>query len=1014
MQEIERDPFIEAAEAELSRREGLAGLDPNDPIAQEAKSRGISVEPTNVIGTFGTRGTAAALGLPVDSANLVGTLGREAITKTIPDVLGAPVDLLTGEGQPREIFDAGGNMVRQGLSAIGLEDELDAANEFLGLGGTREPSSPIGGSEFFKENLGQPIGDIEAAGSQFLQDVLNEIPGKPGNILFGEEGLRGGSKDIRSLLGDDRPFESLSEADKIAATTGEFVGGSLPFAAMPFAAIRKGITGPVSGLPRRAPGRPSGITAPIIESAEAAPGKFASAELGSAVGAGTLAGYAEAVFPGNESAKTGGAIVGGLLNPFGLVNRLASGTFRSGKTALQSMTRAGRERRAADTLQGWLVESGENIDDVAAALLRADEVSTELSSGFRANSRALIDIEKRIAADDVFYSDRSAKNIERAFEDLDRQITALGSTGRPEDLAMAARARETYFEDLLSSRISSAERKVAEAYARVGTSSTGNRAAAGVEAKRIMKGALDEARKVEDELWNQVPKDVGLSATKTRESVLSLRDDILDEESLPLARTLARVTGKKSLLEAMLEAIDAGGVTPRDALIMALKGFDTVIAPTTSGEMVKVRSRLLKIARTSTDGNTARIAGDLAEAVRLDLDTLGLPVIRKASDYTRLKHDMFSRTFAGDAVKKGRSGAANIAPEMLLEAAFTGKGTQRALRFQQMFEAAGFADSSRLLLGDTPGSMFSGSVRGAQEAFLRDNAASLVTNGVMDPGKVQRFLQANDEVLSQFPALKADLQNGEAAANLLKKVTARSVASKAIQQKTSFGRIANTEAPSRVISDVLSGANPKRQYSDLARLAKKSGPGATAGLKVSTLDVYIDGARGKNGMDFGKLKNDLFNKTRDRPSVISIMRENGVMKPTDISRLERMINRGIEIEDAVKAGRPVSKIVEDADMFTDLVVRLVSVRLVSDVNPLAAQGPGRLIQAQAASGFGRKLLEKIPQTRVKDVIIEASENPRFMAALLRKPKSLKQARHIERQINSGLLSAGIIAATPEE
>lgn len=58
--------------------------------------------------------------------------------------------------------------------------------------------------------------------------------------------------------------------------------------------------------------------------------------------------------------------------------------------------------------------------------------------------------------------------------------------------------------------------------------------------------------------------------------------------------------------------------------------------------------------------------------------------------------------------------------------------------------------------------------------------------------------------------------------------------------------------------------------------------------------------------------------------------------------------------------------------------------------------------------------EKVPRTRVLDVMQEAAQNPRFMAALLEKPTTPAAAKQVERQINAFLIQAGLVQREQSE
>jgi len=135
------------------------------------------------------------------------------------------------------------------------------------------------------------------------------------------------------------------------------------------------------------------------------------------------------------------------------------------------------------------------------------------------------------------------------------------------------------------------------------------------------------------------------------------------------------------------------------------------------------------------------------------------------------------------------------------------------------------------------------------------------------------------------------------------------------------------------------------------------------------------------------------------------MRQNGVIDKAGADRLRAVTKRAVEIEDALGNSRKLDKLLEDPDALFDLVTRIAGAKLGTSG---AAGGVGSgLIAAQAGSKFARNFAEKIPNAKINEVLELATRDPKFLAILLKKTKTIKQRADVERQINAFLISAGL-------
>lgn len=797
------------------------------------------------------------------------------------------------------------------------------------------------------------------AGTRFVRRFK-----EPAAEAYGKaaEAITGMPFDTNIFKIDDRT--QLPPEERPFAAGGQFVGESIPFALAPIAAASR-----VAPAALAKPGAPPGIVKNIVNSAARDPRSFAALEAGAIAGGAQGAAAAEALFPGNPTAAFVGEMGGALINPIGATVRGGRGAVRSIRDAASGFTPGGKEGRAAQYIQEIVRDVGEDPEALARALRQEDLLTPNITSAQKTGSPSLLALEAKMGEKSARFRSEVAQKGETGLEDLRRAADALASSGDPQALAAAAKTRQRYFDRLLDSRIRDAEAQAIEARLRLGTDTRGDRGAISSEAFKTLEDALRQARTIERDLWAKVPRGEQVQTSATQQANQAARESLLPTETLQ---------------------------NPVEAYVRTLSGRNDV----TVGELLTLRSRALELARSARaqgDWTTNRSMMTIADGVLDDLATVPGGTADIARQFSRSLHDRFTRTFAGDALGESSTGAQRIPPEVMLERAFGGGGTRADVRFGELSGA--MPDS---LLGD---------MLSAQERFLRTAARDSIdpNTGEVNPRRLETFLRNNDAVLERFPELRAQLQDATQAERVLKEISAANLrASKAIQQRAVFSKLLDTEDPARVVGSVIRGSNPARDYSQLVRLAKRSGEGAIGGLRAATIDDAMKRATTNSG-DFSF---DVFREAMTKPPVrgtispLEMMRRNGVVNPAQANQMETILTRAEKLEAALRSGQRIDQVIGEPDALTDLVVRIAGARMGAQ-GGVGASG-STLVAAQRGSAFARNLFQKVPATRINDVIVEALNNPKLMAALLEKPTNIGRRRALDQQINAALISAGLV------
>lgn len=795
-------------------------------------------------------------------------------------------------------------------------------------------------------------------------------------MMAGEELQRQLSKV--SVPGTDTPltYENLESVPlnlRPYAVGGEVVGASVPFAGLPYVAAAKDIRF-VENLPGR-------IINHIIESAGTMPARFALAESSAAFGAAVGGGVAESAFPGEFGPRFAGEVIGGVMNPTRYVISGSRAAIKTAERTIFSFTPAGKRLEAVTFLQRALKESGGDPELLAEAIARgrAEFPQLNLTPAQITNNPFLIALENRLVQESGQFGQDSRRMAEESLGTLRTMIGVLESAGDPAAFKAAAQIRKDYFTTLLATRLHVAQQEVVEAASRIDPANPASTAEYGRNVSKIMSDALGEVRAVERELWGKI--DDGIEATG--EGVVARFDELsagrLPEESLP------------AVVEAFVKRL-------RDET-------------TTSGELIIFRSRMLALAREASAKNEfsdARIFGELAESARDDLDVLfdGSPEYDAARTYSRELHDTFTRTFAGATQETRATGAARIPPEIVMNRAF---GVGREVGELQLRELEGAA---RMAGGEHVSRILD-----IQEQTIRFAGKRLLNpaSGRVEPRRLAKFLLDNAEVLKRFPEIAKNLKNVKMAEEFLRSTEAgNTVADKAIRARAAFSRVLKFEDPSRAVGQAVNGAFPERNFNALAKLARQGGNEAKEGFRVSVFNHAYNRAAGAGDTFNFAAYRDSFEKplTATGTTLRDLMVNSGVATRKQMDTLSRFLERAVEIEDTLRAGDSLDEVLSVGDAMVDLSLRISGARAATLVpGPL---GASQLVIAGATSKAMRQVLDKIPQSKAKFFLIEASKDPKLMEALLKEAQTPAERIRLARQMNAFLWQTGITTPDQEE
>ena len=847
--------------------------------------------------------------------------------------------------------------------------------------------SPRDELQLRKELAGQapanPLIDVPLRIMQGINRGLLDVVGAPvdvanaalGLVGLGSERPVGGSRqlseDIESTTGIGfSNIEDIPEGMRPFVRGGQTVGQSIPIAAAPLAAVRAGRQG-------------LKVLRPIMEMARTESGAFALAEAASAAGAGIGRGIAEQVAPGDETVGMLAEVAGGFVSPIALLGRGVSNANNLLGRVKSIFSRTGREVAVGQRVRGLLEGAGEDVAGVTQRLQEPETLpGARPTAGQKVDSPTLLALEKRLVREIPGLDNNIRQSTRDTTESLNKAFDLAVEAGDATLITQISRERERWFGSLMAARVAAAARQATETSQKLLPKR--GRQDVSLAVRATLDSALQDARAAERALWQPIPRDVPTDPNNLNDAFPSARSELLEEEALPAP------------IEAFMRRVQRS-LNPEDA-------GDEAVEAITSGDLLRFRSRVLEMQRQARSGQTpdfglARRLGQMADGVLDDL--ADIPGTDKARAFSRSLNNVFTRGEVGNLLGFSPRGGARVEPELTLQQSIGGGGQRAGVASRQIEEAA--------QLQGLPGDLPRRTTLSEQEDFVRTLFVRAVdpATGKVNPGRLARLTRDNQELLDRFPGLKKAVSDAGTAQEMLEaaaRLEGQSV--KAMQQRSAFSKVAGFERPEQAIANILDGPLPLRHYREISRIAKTSGPNATAGLRRATFDVLFDRATDSSGLISGiRLRQQLQAKIGDK-TLMETMVDQGILSKTQVDGLNRIIERTEIFELAIKSGQRIDDVITDVGALEDLFTRIIG----ANIGGTAVVGRSigtPLIAAQAGSSTARKLAQKIPAGQAKQILAEAIENPRFMARLLSKTKSPSLQASIRRQINAFVLQTAI-------
>ena len=831
-------------------------------------------------------------------------------------------------------------------------------------------------------------------------------------------------KDVRPNL---RPF----------AAFGEVLGGGIPFVGAPLLMARLGIQLPTSYA--------GDFINSIVRQAAKTPVGFAGSNLAASVQAGVASGAVEAVAPDSPYLRAGAEIIGGA------TSSLRSKALGMAKdklmTTLRGLTPHGRQTAAGRTLVN-ILDEGRRDPHVVLELL-SDEKAIQQAIGGPPLTAAqvtgdpvLAEIQAGLSRVNPVLGGQMARQAKGAVTATTNAIRLLRGTGDPMALRQAAELRREQMETALEGMVEEATTKMQRSAAGISADRPQEMARLSKEATTILDETIDRARSIEKQLWKKVAD--GPLPPEGYDNVLAAYDraktEILQQETVhPLIANV--VNDIRQAQEVMAQAAyGVGDITPAQ--------IKKAVRQLSIGELSKVRSRFLKLARATVRSNdpnlqhNVKIFNDLADAALLDLEAAGVSAGRNATaaeqtafdearTWSRELNNVFTRSMVGDLDEVGRRGQLSYNPESLMRRSLLVGQEMTDTNFKELEVASRFLlDRGRGTPLDTRQyqNMMQIQERAlrliASQSVTRDPVTNVVTG--VNTQKLRDMTTKYAEVLDRFPEAKQAIEGAIQSDGGRQAMMAIATEQRGyLSSKSVLAKVLDVESPIEAVRTIFADKNPQGLFQRAATLAKRAGPQAVEGLRAASFESAVASSTMKDGkVSLPALLTALNQPLRPGvPSMTGLMRQQGLITDEEAGLLKQLTDhaeRLIATNTATATGHPL----EDAtDAIVDTMLRVTGSfggRLFGEgVGKALGQGSSAgtsLIAAQRGSSAARALFEKAGQLKSRtllegalrgDPITPGGERFGLLKVLLEKGMTPEKMEQNLMLVNAYLISTGV-------
>ena len=902
----------------------------------------------------------------------------------------------------RGTVEGAGQILALPAEAINAAPKL--LNFIPGTGVTNDPTKE--GFYAFDSFSDAPVG-----GSESIRGVTQAL----GQGYYKQPSRLGIDDDRLAELGDMPP------STRPAAVFGEEVGATLVPGGIIMKAARGKTALQIASLEKSA-----NPVNQMIAFAAKKPGANASLESAFAALSGTGAAVAEAVRPGDSSARMVGAVATPLAPialpglSLGLIKLAGGQRLEKLGTNIQ-IKLGGADSVASKLLQQAVVDAGGDPTKLAKSIEKflikfpqyrnkkttrtqkqiasgergetiLDPKTGSLSPGMITNDPTLLAVERTLIANDSKIKSATAQQTRQAIDEMNNlynQVLQIKGAN-PEFLRTVAQARMDQMNISTAMRVKNAVSKAnvlqsrLEGFAVPGVPQVKEKTARQI--KKIFDDTYTDLKKDESLLWDKVDKTLRVTPSDTEASLLQVASEPEGMDGINLTDALSKLTKKTGNTSVSLQ----------------------------SGDLLKARSDVSSQIRkalvgTNPNRDLARRLHTIEVGILNDLGNAGAGVqLNLANNATKNKYQFLYLPPVQQMFSKGLQNNLKK-PDIVLDSFLTKSQQNVYQTFDELMQAGAKG-------------VYQKDMRDPLARFYYAMANETIQNGQLNADKLGAFLNKHEQGLKNL-GIYNDLKKPEIQAHLVKRLNQWSENSVKSFSKSVAGRVLKTPRVDDFIGKILSGSEKRyidlRDSVNLARKHKTKPQRAVEGIQQSVVENLLKSstvkADGSGFISGTTLLNNLAQKQGKRTLEQDLIASK-LMTPKQVKSIKKMAKRAKEFEAALASrsdGNQLKSIEEglETDMFVDIVGRLAGATLAS--NSVLAGGAPSLIVAHIGSKAGQKFLDKMPTLKLRQILSEAMLDPILMQKLLLKPTSVTARKNNQKMVKYILASKGILSPDEE-
>ena len=784
------------------------------------------------------------------------------------------------------------------------------------------------------------------------------------NLAVGSEKPVMGSEWIKDKMGQSGIIGESKY--KPVETIGQNIGASIPV----FGGL--GALSNANKIPQ--------VLQPLTNAFRAAPGLTAMGELSAATSSGVGGAAAEYIAPGNELAKTTGEIAGGfgLTSPLKIGSYAAGHAFRGGKKLLQYFSPSGITRESAKQLKTLMQTSPD--DAIKILQQEMDLLTKDLTVAQRVNDPNLDKLEQALEKVSPKYQEFAFNAREKTLANIDNAIESLRS-GNP-DVAF----------DFISDRLDAVKQTADEIIDRATVNASkaldniGNIEDKAVLSKTVrdsIDSAYATARKKESELWEAIDPAIPTKTDNLYKTYQEVKNSLEKTETMPpiIERWLSLKPKDTGILDAKGNPIVGEGEA-------ALKKQERL------GAISKFRSELLDEVRGEKSGippdqNTIRILNKFQDAALQDMmETSAKDHINIARSFSRELNERFTQGVIGKIRRFDKTGGVKVDPSETLDHIIK----------HEVTGGVNLDSLSRATLNDPEA--FNSAKSYVRKMFVLSAVDS--KTGKVNPSAASRFFKTYNDTLQRMPDVRVQLaaaDKAQIAADSITKAMDKRV-NNVFNKRLSRAALYVNAPINKRVADVLKLQDSPQAMDSLVKITKRDSTGqAFNGLKAAVIDEIWENSFSKT--QSGKIS---FGSRMDNYIVKNKAALSKVLSPDDFKFLGKISEISKRVEGSVVGGKSIEELLDETpDVATDLLARIIGANLGAHTATAKATGVP-LVMAGAGSRLARKLTQKIPVSKMRDVITEAMIDKQKMVDLLTRIDGGKNPEKLKRRLNSWLIN----------